>query len=463
MYFQGGRTMVCSAVILAAGKGVRMRSHIPKVIHRVAGVPMIKHVVNAVSQAGIDKITLVVGQQSELIKDIFAGQEINYAVQAEQLGTGHALLQASSQVEHDDMVLVVAGDTPLLQAKTLQQLIAHHRNTQAVATVLSTIIDEPYGYGRIVREESGQLARIVEEKDASPEEKRIFEINSGMYCLQVKEAFATLQKLGASNAQGEYYLTDILEIIKNNGQKVEVFLTEARDDIYGINNREQLARAEKIMRQRKNFELMMAGVTIIDPETTFIDSEVKIGMDTIIYPFTIIEGQSIIGESCLIGPSSYLNDSLVGDHVIIENSRIKEAEIGDECNIGPFAYLRPGAVLHRGVKVGDFVEIKKSIIGSGSKVPHLSYVGDAELGNDVNVGAGTITCNYDGKNKWITILEDGVFIGSNTNLVAPVRIGKNAVTGAGSTITRDVPADSLAVERASQKHIEDYSRKKERT
>jgi len=463
MYFQGGRTMVCSAVILAAGKGVRMRSHIPKVIHRVAGVPMIKHVVNAVSQAGIDKITLVVGQQSELIKDIFAGQEINYAVQAEQLGTGHALLQASSQVEHDDMVLVVAGDTPLLQAKTLQQLIAHHRNTQAVATVLSTIIDEPYGYGRIVREESGQLARIVEEKDASPEEKRIFEINSGMYCLQVKEAFATLQKLGASNAQGEYYLTDILEIIKNNGQKVEVFLTEARDDIYGINNREQLARAEKIMRQRKNFELMMAGVTIIDPETTFIDSQVKIGMDTIIYPFTIIEGQSIIGESCLIGPSSYLNDSLVGDHVIIENSRIKEAEIGDECNIGPFAYLRPGAVLHRGVKVGDFVEIKKSIIGSGSKVPHLSYVGDAELGNDVNVGAGTITCNYDGKNKWITILEDGVFIGSNTNLVAPVRIGKNAVTGAGSTITRDVPADSLAVERASQKHIEDYSRKKERT
>ncbi|NLV20676.1 MAG: bifunctional UDP-N-acetylglucosamine diphosphorylase/glucosamine-1-phosphate N-acetyltransferase GlmU [Syntrophomonadaceae bacterium] len=455
--------MVCSAVILAAGKGVRMRSHIPKVIHRVAGVPMIKHVVNAVSQAGIDKITLVVGQQSELIKDIFAGQEINYAVQAEQLGTGHALLQASSQVEHDDMVLVVAGDTPLLQAKTLQQLIAHHRNTQAVATVLSTIIDEPYGYGRIVREESGQLARIVEEKDASPEEKRIFEINSGMYCLQVKEAFAALQKLGASNAQGEYYLTDILEIIKNNGQKVEVFLTEARDDIYGINNREQLARAEKIMRQRKNFELMMAGVTIIDPETTFIDSEVKIGMDTIIYPFTIIEGQSIIGESCLIGPSSYLNDSLVGDHVIIENSRIKEAEIGDECNIGPFAYLRPGAVLHRGVKVGDFVEIKKSIIGSGSKVPHLSYVGDAELGNDVNVGAGTITCNYDGKNKWITILEDGVFIGSNTNLVAPVRIGKNAVTGAGSTITRDVPADSLAVERASQKHIEDYSRKKERT
>lgn len=452
--------MVCSAVILAAGKGVRMRSHIPKVVHQVAGVPMIKHVANAVSQAGIDKITLVVGQQSELIRDIFAGQEINYAIQAQQLGTGHALLQASSQVEHDDMVVVVAGDTPLLQANTLRQLIAHHRDTQAVATVLSTIIDEPFGYGRIVRDESGQLARIVEEKDASPAEKDIFEINSGMYCLQVKEAFGALQKLGSGNAQGEYYLTDILEIIKNDGHRVEAFLTEARDDIYGINNREQLAQAEKIMRQRKNLELMMAGVTIIDPPTTFVDSEVQIGMDTIIYPFTIVEGATVIGESCLIGPNSHLNDSHVGNHVVIENSRIKEAQIGDGCNIGPFAYLRPGAVLHQSVKVGDFVEIKKSVIGAGSKIPHLSYVGDAELGKDVNVGAGTITCNYDGKNKWVTILEDGVFIGSNTNLVAPVRIGKNAVTGAGSTITKDVPADALAVERANQKHIEGYSGKK---
>lgn len=455
--------MVCSAVILAAGKGVRMRSHIPKVVHQVAGIPMIKHVANAVSQAGIDKITLVVGQEAELIKEVFAGQEINYALQAQQLGTGHALLQASAQVQDDDTVVVVAGDTPLLQSNTLRQLIAHHRTTQATATVLSTIVAQPFGYGRIVRDTNGQLLRIVEEKDANPSEKAIAEINSGMYCFQVKEAFAALQKLGAGNAQGEYYLTDILEIIKNDGQKVEVFLTEARDDIYGINNREQLAQAEMILRQRKNRELMMAGVTIIDPATTFIDSEVQIGMDTTIYPFTIIAGTSIIGESCVIGPNSHLNDSQVGDQVVIESSRIKEAVIGDACNIGPFAYLRPGAVLHREVKIGDFVEIKKSVIGAGSKIPHLSYVGDAQLGNHVNVGAGTITCNYDGTNKWATILEDRVFIGSNTNLVAPVRVGQDAVIGAGSTITQDVPADTLAVERASQKHVEGYSRHKNNT
>jgi bifunctional UDP-N-acetylglucosamine pyrophosphorylase/glucosamine-1-phosphate N-acetyltransferase len=453
----------CSAVILAAGKGVRMHSHIPKVVHQVAGTPMVQHVVNAVSRAGIDKITLVVGQQQEMIKELFNTQPVNYATQAEQLGTGHALLQAYSNVQHDDMVLVVAGDTPLLQAETLQALIAYHQTNQATATVLSTVIAEPYGYGRIVRDEHNRLKRIVEEKDASPEDKKICEINSGMYCLQVQEVFAALQKLGASNAQGEYYLTDILEILNHNGQKVEVFLTEARDDIYGINNREQLAWAEKIMRQRKNTELMLGGVTLIDPASTFIDNEVSIGLDTIIYPFTIIEGNTTIGEACEIGPDTRINDAIIGNHVLIENSRIKEAQIGDECNIGPFAYLRPGTVLHRGVKVGDFVEIKKSIIGPGSKVPHLSYVGDAELGIGVNVGAGTITCNYDGKNKWPTILEDGAFIGSNTNLVAPVRIGKNAVTGAGSTITRDVPPDTLAVERANQKHIEGYTKNKDRS
>lgn len=455
--------MICSAVILAAGKGVRMRSNISKVIHPVAGIPMVKHVVKAINQAGVEKITLVVGSHHEMIKDLFAGQNIDFAVQAEQLGTGHALLQARNQVKDDDMVLVVAGDTPLLQANTLQQLMAHHQHCQATATVLSTIIDEPYGYGRIVRDKDGRFERIVEEKDADPEEKKISEINSGMYCLQVKEAFAALQNLGSSNAQGEYYLTDILSILKNDGNRVEVFLTQARDDIYGINNREQLAWAEKIMRRRKNHQLMMDGVTIIDPQTTFIDNQVKIGMDTTIYPFTIIAGQTEIGESCVIGPSSHINDAKIGHHVVIENSRIKEAEIGDECNIGPFAYLRPGAVLRHGVKVGDFVEIKKSVIGPGSKVPHLSYVGDAEIGKDVNVGAGTITCNYDGKNKWPTILEDGVFIGSNTNLVAPVRLGKNAVTGAGSTITRDVPADTLAVERAGQKHVEGYAKKKDRS
>lgn len=451
--------MNCSAVILAAGKGVRMRSKFPKVVHRVAGIPMVKHVVNAVGLAGINKITLVVGHQQEMVKDIFAGQEINFATQTEQLGTGHALLQAQSYVQDDDTVLVVAGDTPLLQAATLQALIEHHRSSKAIATVLTTEIENPYGYGRIIRDKNKRFKRIVEEKDANPEEKQITEINSGMYCLQVKEAFAALKTLGASNAQGEYYLTDILEILMQEQHQVEVFLMHAPDDIYGINNREQLAFAEQKIRQRKNTELMLAGVTIIDPQSTYIDAGVRIGMDTIIYPGCIIEGATQIGEGCSIGPGTHINDSIIGNDVFIENSRIKEAEVGDECNIGPYAYLRPQAVLHQGVKVGDFVEIKKSIIGAGSKVPHLSYVGDATLGKGVNVGAGTITCNYDGKNKWQTILEDGVFIGSNTNLVAPVTIAENAVTGAGSTITRDVPANALGVERAAQKNVQNWTKK----
>lgn len=450
--------MNCSAVILAAGKGVRMRSNFPKVVHRVAGIPMVQHVVNAVSQAGIDKITLVVGHQQEMVKEIFTGQAVNFAVQTEQLGTGHALLQARSYVQDDETVLVVAGDTPLLQAATLQALIEHHRFNQATATVLTTEIENPYGYGRIIRDENGKFKRIVEEKDADLEEKKICEINSGMYCLQAKEAFAALTTLGSSNAQGEYYLTDILEILMQAQQRVEVFLMHAPDDIYGINNREQLAFAEQKLRQRKNTELMLAGVTLIDPQNTYIDAGVRIGMDTIIYPGCIIEGQTQIGEGCRIGPGTHINDSTIGNDVMIENSRIKEAEVGDECNIGPYAYLRPQAVLHQGVKVGDFVEIKKSIIGAGSKIPHLSYVGDATLGKGVNVGAGTITCNYDGKNKWQTVLEDGVFIGSNTNLVAPVKVGENAITGAGSTITRDVPANALGLERASQKNLENWKK-----
>lgn len=445
--------MNCSAVILAAGKGVRMHSNYPKVVHRVAGTPMIVHVVNAVTAAGIEKVTLVVGHQQELIKPLFAGQNINFATQTEQLGTGHALLQARDIVQDDDMILVTAGDTPLLQAATLEALIKHHQQSQATATVLSTRIKNPHGYGRIIRDENTAFLRIVEEKDAAPQEKSINEINSGMYCFQAREAFRALAALGSSNAQGEYYLTDILEILRQERQPVEVLCLDAEEDIYGINNREQLAEAEKIMRRRINRELMLSGVTMIDPDSTFIDAGVKIGLDTTIYPACIIEGDSCIGEGCEIGPGTRISDCIIGNFVSIESSRLKEAQVGDNCTIGPYAYLRPQAVLGSGVKVGDFVEIKKSNIGAGSKIPHLSYIGDAELGQGVNVGAGTITCNYDGNNKWPTILEDGVFIGSNTNLVAPVRVGANAVTGAGSTITRDVPAAALGLERADQKNI----------
>jgi bifunctional UDP-N-acetylglucosamine pyrophosphorylase/glucosamine-1-phosphate N-acetyltransferase len=442
-----------SAVILAAGKGVRMRSELPKVVHQVAGQPMVVHVAAAVRQAGIERQILVVGHGRQAVEALFPPGRVEFVVQAEQLGTGHALLQARDKFSGDDTILVLAGDTPLLQAATLKALIAAHQKSGAAATVLSTQVDDPCGYGRIVRDESGSFQAIVEEKDASPAEKQITEINSGMYCFQVQPALAALTGIGSQNAQGEYYLTEILPILKNQGHGVEVLQLDAREDIYGINDRVQLAQAEEILRRRKNEDLMRSGVTIVDPRTTYIDGQVEIGPDTIIYPGTIIEGLTCIGSGCAIGPGTRISSSSIGNQVIIENSRLKEAQVGDECTIGPFAYLRPQTVLHRRVKVGDFVEIKKSTLGEGSKAPHLSYIGDAQVGKGVNIGAGTITCNYNGTNKFETILEDGVFIGSNTNLVAPIKVGAHSVTGAGSTLTRDVPAETVAVERAEQRHL----------
>jgi len=442
-----------SAVILAAGKGVRMHSQMPKVLHRVAGKPMVWYVVKAVKEAGIDDIILVVGHGREMVQEALAGEDLRFVVQEEQLGTGHALMQAQGSIDPDNTVVVLAGDTPLLEGKTLKKLLDFHQQQQALATVLSGLLPDPFGYGRVIRQADGGLERIVEEKDASSEEKEIAEINTGMYCFQAGAVFAALAQVKCSNAQGEYYLTDVLPLLKSGGHKVAVLATDEVDQIHGINDRVQMAAAETIIRQRHNQELMKNGVTIMAPETTFIDSTVTIGIDTIIYPFTIIEGQTIIGENCTIGPYTRINDSSIGNDVVIESSRVKEARIGNHCNIGPFAYLRPEADLQENVKVGDFVEIKKSIIGAGSKIPHLSYVGDALLGKGVNIGAGTITCNYDGKKKSRTILEDHVFIGSNTNLVAPLTIGENSTTGAGSTITRDIPAQTLAVERAEQKHI----------
>jgi bifunctional UDP-N-acetylglucosamine pyrophosphorylase / glucosamine-1-phosphate N-acetyltransferase len=447
-----------SAVILAAGKGVRMHSQLPKVVHQVAGQPMVVHVAAAVRQAGIERQILVVGHGRQAVEALFPPGAVEFVVQAEQLGTGHALQQAQAKISADDTILVLAGDTPLLQAATLKALIAGHQRSGAAATVLSTQVEDPFGYGRIVRDGQGLFQAIVEEKDASPDQRKITEINSGMYCFQVQPALAALEGIGSQNAQGEYYLTEILPLLTRQGHRVEVLELEAREDIYGINDRVQLAQAEAILRRRKNEALMRSGVTIKDPGATYIDSQVEIGPDTVIYPGTIIEGETVIGEACEIGPGTHISSSSIGNKVVIENSRIKEAQIGDECTIGPFAYLRPQAVLHRRVKVGDFVEIKKSTLGEGSKAPHLSYIGDAQVGKGVNIGAGTITCNYDGTNKFQTILEDGVFIGSNTNLVAPITVGARSVTGAGSTLSRDVPAETIAVERAEQRHYKKRKR-----
>ena len=439
-----------------------MGSDVPKVVHHISGKPIILHVVNAVKQAGIQDITIVVGHGREKVMEILRDQGVKFVVQEQQLGTGHALMQAKDQVDPNHTLLVLAGDIPLLQVETIQNLLDFHKQKQALATILSTEISNPHGYGRIIRNPDNTFAKIVEEKDATGEEQKIREINSGIYCFQAVSAFTALAQVDTKNAQGEYYLTDVLEVLTQDQAKVEVLLTNASDDIHGINDRIQLAEAQAIMYRRKNQELMKNGVTIVAPASTFIDNEVEIDQDTVILPFTIIKGKTIIGSNCEIGPYSHINDSIIGNDVIIESSRIKEATLGNQCTIGPFAYLRPDAVLQEKVKIGDFVEVKKSVIGAGSKIPHLSYVGDALVGKNVNIGAGTITCNYDGHNKAETILEDGVFIGSNTNLVAPVRIGEKAFTGAGSTITKDVPPRALAVERATQKVVDNWSDNREK-
>lgn len=450
-----------TAIILAAGKGTRMKSSLPKVLHKVCGKPMIEHVLTAAEEAGVDRNILVVGYGSQKVEETL-GDQVQYAYQYEQLGTGHAVLQAAELLKgYNGAVLVICGDTPLLTGETFSKLLAYHRERKAVATVLTGIMDNPYGYGRIIRNSNGGVTKIVEEKDASPEEKRVQEINTGTYCFDSNLLFAALEKITPHNAQGEYYLTDVISMFVERNLKVEAVVAENVLETMGINSRKHLAEAEGYLRQRILDKLMDQGVTIIDPVSTFIHTEVKIGKDTIIHPFTIIEGKTIIGEECVIGPSSRINSSQIGNGSVIEHSTVLESSLGQEVKVGPYAYLRPGTIAHDHVKIGDFVEIKKSVIGENSKIPHLSYVGDAEIGSGVNVGAGTITCNYDGKNKYKTIIEDGAFIGSNSNLVAPVQIGKSAVIGAGSTVSKDVPAQALGIARAKQKNIEGWKSNKE--
>ena len=448
------------AVILAAGKGTRMKSNLPKVMHKVGGKYLVQHVLDAVSSAGVSKMVIVIGHGAELVRESL-NNAYRYVLQKEQLGTGHAVLQAEAVIEQaEQTVMVVCGDMPLLSSDSLSRLIERHRQTRAGATVLTAYLGNPTGYGRIVRDEHGRLLRIVEEKDASPEEKKINEINTGTYCFDRELLFSALKDLRPNNAQGEYYLTDVLTILLNKNIEVEVMDEAEELEALGINSRQQLAVAEQLLRQRTLDRLMTEGVTIIDPRSTFIDDTVQIASDTVIYPFTFIEGQTKIGHECQLGPMSRIVDSVLGNAVRVQNSVILESRVGDDCNIGPFAYLRPETRLERGVKVGDFVELKKSWVGEGSKIPHLSYVGDATVGPGVNIGCGTITCNYDGIHKHPTVIEEGAFIGSNSNLVAPVKIGAYAITGAGSTITKDVPEYSLAVERSQQKIIPNWNRKR---
>nr|WP_242952058.1 bifunctional UDP-N-acetylglucosamine diphosphorylase/glucosamine-1-phosphate N-acetyltransferase GlmU [Carboxydocella thermautotrophica] len=435
-----------------------MKSRLPKVLHPVGGQPMVSHVMAACRTAGAQPVVLVIGHGAEQVQATLGPEQV-YVEQKEQLGTGHAVMQAETVLrDFEGDILVVCGDTPLLRGETLAALAQYHRQQEAVATVLTMTMANPTGYGRIIRDEQGQVAAIVEEKDATPEQKAIREVNSGTYCFQAQALFAALQQITPNNAQGEYYLTDVLAIFRQQGQKVAAWQLSDDTEVMGINDRVALAEANRLFRERINRQQMLAGVTILDPATTYIEAEVKIGADTVIYPNTHLTGKTTIGAGCQIGPDTKIMDSQIGDGVEIQFSVVLQAEIGNDCTIGPFAYLRPGTHLAAGVKVGDFVEIKNAVIGQGSKVPHLSYIGDAEIGSGVNIGAGTITCNYDGYKKSKTIIGDGAFIGSNSNLVAPVTIGAGSLVAAGSTIVKDVPADALGVARAPQKNREGWAK-----
>jgi len=452
-----------AAVVLAAGMGTRMKSKLPKVLHKLVGVPMIIYVINALHEAEINNVIVVLGHQGELVEGVI-DKNCKVVYQKEQLGTGHALLQALPallQYSEGDC-LVVCGDTPLLKARTLKQLREKHRKTGAQATVLTASIPDPTGYGRVIKGPGG-IEKIVEEKDASAQEKAVKEINTGTYCFNIDSLKHELARLTTSNAQGEYYLTDIIKCLTDKKEIVETMLLDNPDEAIGINSRVQMARAEAVIRREILEKHMLQGVTVINPEHTYVEAGVKIGRDTVIYPGTILEGDTNIGEDCLVGPDTRIIDSSIDDSVEIKYSYLIQAKVARGCTIGPFSFLRPGSVLASGVKVGDFVEIKNSYVGEGSKIPHLSYVGDSTVGKGVNIGAGTITCNYDGTGKHPTWIGDGAFIGSNTNLVAPISVGAGSYIGAGSTVTKDIPDGALAVARGKQKTIENWQSRSAKT
>ncbi len=447
------------AVVLAAGQGTRMKSKLYKVLHPVCGKPMVEHVVDNIRTIDVKRIVTIVGHGAEMVKE-YLGDKSEYVLQAEQLGTGHAVQQAEALLGSlEGTTLVVCGDTPLIRPETLQSLYEFHQQHNAKATILTAVADNPFGYGRIIRNALGQVEQIVEQKDASEEQKFVKEINTGTYCFDNKALFEALKQVKNDNAQGEFYLPDVIEILKQQGEIVTAYATDDFDEILGVNDRVALSQAEEIMRSRINEKHMRNGVTIINPLNTHISIEAVIGRDTIIKPGVVIEGNTIIGEDCIIGPNTQITDSRIGDRTTVTNSVVSTSTVGEDTAIGPFAHLRPESSLGNHVKIGNFVEVKKSTLGNDTKVSHLSYIGDAEVGNDVNIGCGSITVNYDGKNKHKTIIEDNVFVGCNSNLVAPVKIGAGSFIAAGSTITKEVPEDALAIARARQENKLDYAKK----
>jgi bifunctional UDP-N-acetylglucosamine pyrophosphorylase/glucosamine-1-phosphate N-acetyltransferase len=430
------------SIILAAGKGTRMKSDKIKVLHPVAGKAIIKHVLNTLDGLN-SKIVNVVGHQKNKVQaelEDLDKWDLNYVIQSEQLGTGHAVLQAEKYIEkHEGPVLILYGDTPLLKKESIAEFVKEHEESKSDLTVMTAVLDNPEGYGRIVKDKDRNLSAIVEEKDADFETKKIKEINSGVNCIDSKLLKEFLSNMDNDNAQGEYYLTDIIEYAVKKNKKINTYIVEDSNEIIGINTRKQQAEAEKILRSRIIDQHLTNGVTIIDPDTTFIDSEVEIAQDVTIYPFNYLEGRTKIGANTVINQNCKLKDAVIADNVnILSNTVIKESKVGSNTNVGPFAYLRPGSEVEDNCKIGDFVELKKTTVKSGAKVPHLCYAGDAEIGERTNIGAGTIFANYDGQKKSRTTIGKDAFIGSDSILIAPLKIGDGAKTAAGSVVTKNV-------------------------
>lgn len=451
------------AIILAAGEGKRMNSNTPKVLHKVCGKEMINHVIDTMRSADIEMVDVVIGRGASEVKKGTEDRKINYSVQEEQLGTGHAVMCAKEFLGNNEgTVAIFVGDGPLITENTVREMLNYHENGNFKATILTSSMEHPAKYGRIIRDENGEVFKIVEFKDCTNQEVLVKEINSGMYCFDIKELLNSLDRLNNNNAQKEYYLTDVIGILKSQGFKVGAFDVPV-EEITAVNSKVELADAELIMRRRINRNHMENGVTIIDPSSTYIDSEVIIGKDTTIYPGNVLQGKTIIKEECVLYPNNRIADSILQNGVSVQSSVILESEIGEETTVGPFAYIRPESKIGKHARIGDFVEIKKSTIGDNTKVSHLTYIGDAEVGSGCNFGCGTVVVNYDGKSKFKTIIGNNTFIGCNTNLVAPVKVNDNAYIAAGSTITNEVPKNALAIARARQVNIENWVVKKGRS
>jgi bifunctional UDP-N-acetylglucosamine pyrophosphorylase / glucosamine-1-phosphate N-acetyltransferase len=450
--------------VLAAGKGTRMKSARAKVLHRVAGRPMIEHVLATAASLSPRSTTLIIGHQAEAVETALASwPSLTFVVQQPQLGTAHALLTAEPVLRSARGTLVLlSGDVPLLSVNTLKTLVDRHTTAEAAATVVTAVVDDPRGYGRIVRT-GEQIARIVEEKDASAAEREIREINSGIYAFALDGLFDCVRRIAAENAQREYYLPDLIAIFRRQGRGVETVVVSNPEEIRGINSRSELAAVSRIVRHEKNAALMAAGVTIDDPDTAYIDQAVSIGADTIIRPGVSIEGATTIGRGCEIHSGARIVDSTIGDGVTVFNHCvITNTRLANDVRVGPFAHLRDGADVRDHAKIGNFVELKKTVFGAGSKANHLAYLGDSIVGTEVNIGAGTITCNYDGTRKHQTTIEDGAFIGTDSQLIAPVTVGKGAYVGTGTTIREDVPPGALAVSAGKQRNIEGWVEKKKK-